>query len=69
MEEKYLNSVGGQSSKPEVRSNPSHEQILAWVDQVFHDLRQNKVDYCFGINLIIISQIRIYMFPSNIRSF
>lgn len=42
MEEKYLNSVAGQSSKPEVRSSPSHEQILAWVDQVFHDLRQNK---------------------------
>jgi len=42
LEEKYLNSIGGQSSKPEVRANPSQEQILAWVDLVFHDLRQNK---------------------------
>jgi len=42
MEEKYLNTVGGQTSKLEVRSHPSNEQILVWVDQVFHDLRQNK---------------------------
>merc|ERR1719378_1718732 len=41
LEEKYLNSASG-LSKPEVRPNPNQEQILAWVDQVFHDLRQNK---------------------------
>lgn len=45
MEEKYLNTVGVQTSKLEVRSHPSNEQILVWVDQVFHDLRQNKVRY------------------------
>jgi len=42
LEDKYLNSINGQSSKPEVRATPSQEQVLAWVDQVFHDLRQNK---------------------------
>ena len=44
MEDKYLNSVGGQTSKVEVRTSPSNEQVLVWVDEVFHELRQNKVE-------------------------
>ena len=51
MEEKYLTAAGGQSQslvKQESgragHTGPSHEQVLAWVDQVFHDLRQNKVN-------------------------
>ena len=53
MEEKYLSSVGGGQSRMVARQDsrqdpgkiqgPSQEQVLSWVDQVFHDLRQNKV--------------------------
>ena len=44
MEEKYLSVVGGQAKQdPKTSHGPSQEQVLAWVDEVFHDLRQNKV--------------------------
>jgi len=42
IEDKYLNSVGGQASKVEGRTSPTKEQVLVWVDEVFHELRQNK---------------------------
>ena len=29
--------------KQETKTAPSAEQVLSWVDQVFHELRQNKV--------------------------
>ena len=44
MEEKYLSVVGGQAKQdPKTSHGPSQEQVLSWVDEVFHDLRQNKV--------------------------
>ena len=44
MEEKYLSVLGG-PARLEARAGqgPSQAQVLAWVDEVFHDLRQNKV--------------------------
>merc|ERR1719412_2494389 len=44
IEEKYLNSAGGQAGqvKQDTKTAPSAEQVLSWVDQVFHELRQNK---------------------------
>ena len=37
--------MGGHASqvKQETKTSPSAEQVLSWVDQVFHELRQNKV--------------------------
>ena len=49
MEEKYLSAMGGQERRSqETRcqggtQGPTQEQVLSWVDQVFHELRQNKV--------------------------
>ena len=44
MEEKYLSVLGGPARlEPKAGGGPSHEQVLGWVDEVFHDLRQNKV--------------------------
>ena len=44
MEEKSLSVLGG-PARLEARAGqgPSQAQVLAWVDEVFHDLRQNKV--------------------------
>lgn len=44
MEEKYLSVLGGHARMdPKSSQGPSQEQVLSWVDEVFHDLRQNKV--------------------------
>ena len=44
MEEKYLSVLGGAARlDPKTGPSPSQEQVLSWVDEVFHDLRQNKV--------------------------
>ena len=50
MEEKYLSTIGGgggggggHNKDARTSPGPSQEQVLAWVDEVFHDLRQNKV--------------------------
>ena len=49
MEEKYLSAMGGherrgQGQEPRCQGGvPTQDQVLSWVDQVFHELRQNKV--------------------------
>ena len=50
MEEKYLSVLGG-PARLEARAGqgPSQAQVLAWVDEVFHDLRQNKVSSVQGL--------------------
>jgi len=48
MEEKYLSAMGGherrgQGQEPRCQGGvPTQDQVLSWVDQVFHELRQNK---------------------------
>ena len=53
MEEKYLSVLGG-PARLEARAGqgPSQAQVLAWVDEVFHDLRQNKVSLIQGLSRI-----------------
>ena len=53
MEEKYLSVLGG-PARLEARAGqaPSQAQVLAWVDEVFHDLRQNKVSSGRGLSRI-----------------
>ena len=63
MEEKYLSTIGGggggggHNKDARTSPGPSQEQVLAWVDEVFHDLRQNKVSFYVTHRCLIDSEI------------